>query len=296
MPCDCALHARLRLPVMLIIHIIHRHSSRRLLHVVPSSLKSLTSAKAAKSSTEAFIVAEKSIVLEWSANWCLIMFNHKALPQSEDFQTARSYCISGVEPVLAKKPRWQPLAQRLSTWKKRTFAACAAGRLWESRQSKEFVETWSCCLVKLVMSCFKSLSQSTSKHSCRKPISKSLQMVHHLIIVHHFTADWTLGQSWSAPICFIKNDDFQHFHVHLGRADFFAEKTWKNGVNGHRWASNRLCVHEVVQKSAGCSHHQIWLMSQWGSLEDSCEHRIPCFWMRAGLQDRPKHEAWSWAM
>ena len=64
MPCDYALHARLRLPVMLIIHIIHRHGSQKLLHVVLSNLKSLTSAKAAKSSTEAFIVAEKSIVLE----------------------------------------------------------------------------------------------------------------------------------------------------------------------------------------------------------------------------------------
>lgn len=163
MPCDCALHARLRLPVMLIIHIIHRHSSRRLLHVVPSSLKSLTSAKAAKSSTEAFIVAEKSIVLERSANWCLIMFNHKALPQSEDFQTARSYWISGVAPVLAKKPRWQPLAQRLSTWKKRTLQhtpqdVCES--LAKVKKSGELC-CWSCCLVCNVMSCFKSLS---SKH------------------------------------------------------------------------------------------------------------------------------------
>ena len=30
--------------------------------------------------------------------------------------------------------------------------------------------------------------------------------------------------------------------------------------------SGRLCVHQVVQKSARCSYHQIWLMSQRGCL------------------------------
>lgn len=78
------------------------------------------------------------------------MFNHKALPQSEDFQTARSYWISGVAPVLAKKPRWQPLAQRLSTWKKRTLQRTpqdVCESLAKVKNSGE-TSTWSCCLVK----------------------------------------------------------------------------------------------------------------------------------------------------